>query len=139
MKSQREEELKQRRSIYEWGDDDTYLDLPGYVKAADVKTLPKDVQFTEEAMYDLHKARRAALINLGLVKLLNLFDNWDDFDDYRKVLLFFFSRTEQERTITLKRKNDPYQISLLSDLYFLVFQTSKVCLRNRPFSKKNNW
>lgn len=95
VKSQREEELKQRRSIYEWGDDDTYLDLPGYVKAADVKTLPKDVQFTEEAMYDLHKARRAALINLGLVKLLNLFDNWDDFDDYRKAFTGFIGKVPQ--------------------------------------------
>ena len=85
MKSQREEELKYRRSLYEWGHDDAFSDLPGYVKAATVKDLPKDVQFTEEAAYDLHHARRNALINLGLVKLFNLFDSWDDFDDYRKV------------------------------------------------------
>lgn len=86
VKSQRGEELKARQSLYEWGDDKTYSDLPGFVKAADVKALPKDVQFTEEAQYDLHRARRRALINLGLVHLLNLWDNWDDFDDYRKVL-----------------------------------------------------
>lgn len=85
MKSQREEELEQRRSLYEWGDDQTYSDLPGFVKASDVKALPRDVQFTEEAQYDLHRARKRALMNLGLVHLLNLFDEWDDFDDYRKV------------------------------------------------------
>ena len=72
--------------MYEWGHDDVYSDLPGYVKASGVDSLPRDVQFTEEAAYDLHRARRKALINLGLVKLFNLFDQWDDFDDYSKVL-----------------------------------------------------
>ena len=79
-------ELKNRQSIYEWGDDNAYKDLPGYLKATDVNSLPKDVQFTQEAMHDLHKARRAALLNLGLVKLFNLFTKWDDFDDFRKVM-----------------------------------------------------
>ena len=85
MKARREEELKHRRSLYEWGRDEAYSDLPGFVKAANVKDLPKDVQFTEEAAYDLHRARRKALMNLGLVSLLNIFNQWDDFDDYRKV------------------------------------------------------
>lgn len=86
VKSRREAELKERKALYEWGHDDVYSDLPGYVKASGVNNLPRDVQFTEEAAYDLHRARRKALINLGLVKLFNLFDQWDDFDDYRKVL-----------------------------------------------------
>ena len=86
VKTQREEELKYRRSLYEWGRDDAYSNLPGFVKASDVKDLPRDVQFTEEAAYDLHRARRKALINLGLVHLLNIFNQWDDFDDYRKVI-----------------------------------------------------
>lgn len=85
MKAQREEELKYKRSLYEWGRDEAYSDLPGFVKAANVKDLPRDVQFTEEAAYDLHRARRKALINLGLVHLLNIFNPWNDFDDYREV------------------------------------------------------
>lgn len=90
VKTRRETELKERRALYEWGDDKTYTDLPGFVKSSDgVKSLPKDVQFTEEAAYDLHQARKSALYNLGLVHLFNLFDEWDDFDDYRKVLLAF--------------------------------------------------
>ena len=90
MKSRREAELKERRALYEWGRDEVYADLPGYVKGTGVENLPKDVQFTQEAAYDLHRARRNALINLGLVHLLNAFDSWDDFDDYRKVYQVFF-------------------------------------------------
>ncbi|CAH3165667.1 unnamed protein product [Porites evermanni] len=89
VKAQREEELKYRRSLYEWGRDEAYSDLPGFVKAASVKDLPRDVQFTEEAAYDLHRARRKALMNLGLVSLLNIFNQWDDFDDYRKAFTSF--------------------------------------------------
>lgn len=86
VKSRREAELTERRALYEWGHEDVYSDLPGYVKASGLDNLPRDVQFTEEASYDLHRARKRALMNLGLVKLFNLFDQWDDFDDYRKVL-----------------------------------------------------
>lgn len=89
LKSRREAELKERRALYEWGRDEVYEDLPGYVKASGVKNLPKDVQFTEEAAYDLHRARKNALINLGLVHLLNFFDQWDDFDDYCKAFTGF--------------------------------------------------
>lgn len=85
VKSQREQELKERRLLYEWGTDAAYSDLPGFVKTSIVKELPRDVQFTEESSYDLHTARRNALINMGLVHLFNIFDSWDDFDDYRKV------------------------------------------------------
>lgn len=84
MRKQRQLELQQRRELYQWGDDPVYNHLPGYIKA-EKETLPKDVQFTQEGANDLHNARNRALANLGLVKLLNLFDAWDDFDDYRKV------------------------------------------------------
>ncbi|XP_078365380.1 allene oxide synthase-lipoxygenase protein-like isoform X2 [Oculina patagonica] len=95
VKSRREAELKERKALYEWGHDDVYSDLPGYVKASEVKDLPKDVQFTEEAAYDLHRARKQALINLGLVHLLNMFDRWDDFDDYRKAFTGFVGDVPQ--------------------------------------------
>lgn len=86
VKSRREAELKERRALYEWGRDDAYSDMPGYIKASGVTDLPKDVQFTKEAFFDLLQNSKDALINLGLVHLFNLFDQWDDFDDYRKVL-----------------------------------------------------
>ena len=85
LQQQRLVEIQQRQELYQWGDDPAYsVDLPGFIKASDPKSLPKDVQFTEEASNTLHQAKNHALINLGLGKFLNLFDSWDDFDDYRK-------------------------------------------------------
>ena len=87
VRSRREAELKERRTLYEWGRDDAYSDMPGYIKASGVADLPKDVQFTKEAFFDLLLNAKDTLINLGLAHLLKLFEQWDDFDDYRKVLL----------------------------------------------------
>ena len=84
VRNQRQLELQQRQELFQWGDDAIYIHLPGYVKG-ESKTLPKDVQFTQEGAEDLHNARHKALANLGLIKLLDIFDPWDDFDDYRKV------------------------------------------------------
>lgn len=88
MRNQRRLELQQRQELFQWGDDPIYIHLPGYIKG-EIKTLPKDVQFTQEGADDLHNARTKALANLGLIKLLNIFDSWDDFDDYRKVCVHF--------------------------------------------------
>lgn len=61
------------------------MGLPGYIKAESVRKLPKDIRFTEEAIDDLYNAKKKALVNLGLVKLLNAFESWENFHDYRKV------------------------------------------------------
>lgn len=84
VRNQRRLELQQRQDLFQWGDDPTFINLPGYYKG-ERKTLPKDVQFAQEGAEDLHNSRNKALANLGLLKLLNLFDPWDDFEDYRKV------------------------------------------------------
>lgn len=89
VRNQRKIEVQQRQQLFLWGDDPIYTNLPGYLKC-EPKTLPKDVQFTQEGIVELHKARRKALANLGLVTLLDVFDSWDDFDDYRKVRLFLY-------------------------------------------------
>lgn len=88
VRNQRRLEIQQRQEIFQWGDDPAFLNLPGYIKCENAKKLPKDVQFTQEAAEDLHNARQKAMVNLGLIKLLNIFDSWDDFDDYRKVCTF---------------------------------------------------
>lgn len=72
--------------MYKWGDDPNFVGLPGFIKSESVKTLPKDIRFTEEAIDDLYTAKRKALVNLGMVKLLNMFDSWEDFNDYKKVI-----------------------------------------------------
>ena len=85
LKQQRLKEIQQRQELYKWGDNPAYsVDLPGFIEAEDPQSLPKDVQFTEEASNTLHHAKRHAIINLGLGDFFNLFDRWDHFDDYRK-------------------------------------------------------
>ena len=59
------------------------MDLPGFIKAEDPKCLPKDVQFTDEAIGKLHGARKLAMFNLGLGALHNVFNSWDEIEDYR--------------------------------------------------------
>lgn len=86
VKKQRVVEIQQRKEIYKWGDDSNFIGLPGFIKSESVKTLPKDIRFTEEAIDDLYTAKRKALVNLGMVKLLNMFDSWEDFNDYKKVI-----------------------------------------------------
>ena len=86
VRKQRQLEIQNRQQIYEWGDDPNFIGLPGFIKAENAKNLPKDVRFTEEAIDDLYSAKHKALVNLGLVKLLNLFESWEDFQDYRKVV-----------------------------------------------------
>ena len=85
MKAQREEELKHRRLLYEWGQNDAYSDLPGFVKAEAADELPKDVQFTDDAANSLTDAVRNTLLHLGLESLLDNFFDWKDFNDYRQV------------------------------------------------------
>lgn len=85
VRKQRVLEIQSRHEIYKWGDDPNFTGLPGFIKSESVRTLPKDVRFTEEAIDDLYQAKRKALLNLGLVKLLNIFESWEDFHDYKKV------------------------------------------------------
>ena len=85
VKKQRCLEIQQRQEIYKWGDDPNFIGLPGFIKATSARKLPKDVRFTEEAVDDLYNAKHKALVNLGLVKLMNILESWEDFQDYRKV------------------------------------------------------
>ncbi|XP_068692122.1 allene oxide synthase-lipoxygenase protein-like isoform X2 [Montipora foliosa] len=89
VRKQRQLEIQNRQQIYKWGDDPNFIGLPGFIKAENAKNLPKDVRFTEEAIDDLYSAKHKALVNLGLVKLLNLFESWEDFQDYRKAFVSF--------------------------------------------------
>ena len=59
--------------------------MPGFVQAAAVDELPKDVRFTDDAANGLFDAVKNTLLNLGLVNLLGIFRSWKDFDDYRQV------------------------------------------------------
>jgi hypothetical protein len=59
---QRKKEVRGNREVYKWGTDARYTqDLPGFVEAKDPQSLPKDVQFTDEATL--------ALFQVGLMDL----------------------------------------------------------------------
>jgi len=92
VKKQRCLEIQQRQEIYKWGDDPNFIGLPGFIKAASARKLPKDVRFTEEAVDDLYNAKHKALVNLGLVKLMNILESWEDFQDYRKAFVTFVGK-----------------------------------------------
>ena len=90
IQHQRRIEIQQRQELYQWGDNPAYsVDLPGFIKAKDPKSLPKDVQFTGEASQTLHGARSEGILNLVWGKLLNLFNSWDSFDDFRSLFTSF--------------------------------------------------
>ena len=84
--------MDHRRSLFEWGRDAAYSDLPGFLQAIAVEELPKDVQFTNEAALDLFGARANNFFNKVLIWLNFLYDiligrGGNRFDEYRKVLL----------------------------------------------------
>ena len=71
VKTEREVEISQRQSLFKWGRNPAYSDLPGFLKALDVKQLPKDVQFTDEAVYSLFGAGAYLFFNKILLWLMN--------------------------------------------------------------------
>ena len=87
LKQQREKEVKDNQELYKWGSDPSYSqDLPGFIEADTPSSLPKDVQFTDEASYSLFSTGKKGLVNLGLGDFFNLFEAWDSFDDFRKCI-----------------------------------------------------
>ena len=85
VRNQRRLEVKQRQEIYQWGDDPDYRGLPGFIKSESAKTLPKDVQFTQEDANELLQAKNKGILNTLSVKFRGLFHSWEEFDDFRKV------------------------------------------------------
>lgn len=85
VREQREKEVQKRQQLFKWGDDQKYINLPGYLKG-ELKNLPKDVQFTGERIEDLVKSTVAGVINDGLNRVFSTFDSWNELDDYSEVI-----------------------------------------------------
>ena len=84
---QRKKEVGENRKIYKWGTDSRYIqDLPGFIEAKDPKSLPKDVQFTDEANLALFRVGLEDFENLGLADLFHLWESWDSLEDFRKLI-----------------------------------------------------
>lgn len=85
LKKYRAEELEKRQSLYQWGSDKAYSDMPGYIEAAREDSLPKDVRFTNEDTKELFKAGITSFLNLGLSADLWNGKDWESFDEMHQV------------------------------------------------------
>ncbi|XP_020618720.1 allene oxide synthase-lipoxygenase protein-like isoform X2 [Orbicella faveolata] len=86
VKNQRILELKQRQESYKWGDQEVFKHLPGYLQAVKHSDIPRDSQFSKEAKSTIKEDKHKATVDIGLAYLSTLFDSWDDFDDFQKIL-----------------------------------------------------
>ncbi|XP_028416879.1 allene oxide synthase-lipoxygenase protein-like [Dendronephthya gigantea] len=84
LAEQRKKEVSGNRELYKWSSGTQ--DLPGYIDAKDPSSLPKDVQFTEEATLSLFSVGLAEFTNIGLSRLFELLDSWDSLDDFRSLI-----------------------------------------------------
>lgn len=48
--------------------------------------IPRDSQFSNEAKRAIKEDKHAVSVDTGLAYLSTLFDSWDDFDDFQKIL-----------------------------------------------------
>ena len=80
---QRKKEVNENRKTYKWG---YTQDLPGFIEAKDPKSLPKDVQFTDEANLSLFRVGLEDFENLGLSNLFHLWESWDCLEDFRELI-----------------------------------------------------
>lgn len=78
--------MKQRQESYKWGDQEVFKHLPGYLQAVKHSDIPRDSQFSNEAKKTLKEEKHTAAVDIGLGYLATLFDSWDNFDDFQKML-----------------------------------------------------
>lgn len=86
VKSQRILEVTKRQENYKWGGQEVYKHLPGYLEAVTHADIPRDSQFSDEARSSVDEDKKKAIVKLGLSYLTSLFDSWDNFDDFQKIL-----------------------------------------------------
>lgn len=126
IKAQRKVEIDHRRLLFKWGQDAAYSDLPGYVHAAAVDELPKDVQFTYEAALGLFGAKASTFYNKILMRLINYLTGhaWivKRYDDYRRVLFHL--------------TNLPYKNYISSLMVTLILRSYFVYKSYQPGSKR---
>ena len=87
VKNQRSLELEQRQENYKWGSSqEVFQHLPGYLEAKTHADIPRDSQFSNEAKNTIKEDKQKAILDVGLAYLSTLFDSWDNFDDFQKIL-----------------------------------------------------
>lgn len=89
MKNQRKLELQKRQESYKWGTFAGWEGLPRHLEAAQHSYIPRDSQFSQEARNSIDDDKKKAVIDLGLAHLSTVFECWDNFDDFQKIVSCF--------------------------------------------------
>ena len=90
VKNQRKLELQQRQESYKWGTFAGWEGLPRHLEAAQHSDIPRDSQFSQEARNSIDDDKKKAVIDLGLAHLSTVFESWDNFDDFQKIVGWFY-------------------------------------------------
>ena len=86
IRAQRVYELEQRQEEYLWGRPPSgIVDLPGFIQAPTHDDLPKDSQFSAEAMSSFHQGAWQGILNLGLAYIFTLFNSWENLNSFKKL------------------------------------------------------
>ncbi|XP_074620664.1 allene oxide synthase-lipoxygenase protein-like isoform X3 [Acropora palmata] len=86
IRIQRVYELEQRQEEYLWGRPPSgIVDLPGFIQAPTHDDLPKDSQFSAEAMSSFHQGAWQGILNLGLAYIFTLFNSWENLNSFKKL------------------------------------------------------
>ncbi|XP_012657934.1 arachidonate 15-lipoxygenase-like [Otolemur garnettii] len=83
FKKYREEELKERRKLYRWGNwkDGLILNMTG----ATICDLPVDERFLEDKRIDFEASLAKGLADLAIKDSLNVLTCWNDLDDFKRI------------------------------------------------------
>ena len=79
-------QVQKRQESYKWEKSAGFEDFPGHLQAATYADIPRDSQFFDEIKRAIEDDKKEAAKNLGLAYLTTLFESWDDFDDFQKIL-----------------------------------------------------
>ncbi|XP_053426377.1 polyunsaturated fatty acid lipoxygenase ALOX15 isoform X2 [Nycticebus coucang] len=83
FKKYREEELKDRKKLYRWGNwkDGLILNVAG----ATICNLPVDERFLEDKRIDFEASLAKGLADLAIKDSLNVLTRWNDLDDFKRI------------------------------------------------------
>ena len=86
VKNQRSLELQQRQESYNWGSQEVFQYLPGYLQASTHTDIPRDSRFSDKAENVIKEEKQTMNKVLRLAYISTFFDNWKNFDNFQNIL-----------------------------------------------------
>lgn len=87
VRIERQMEIAERKEEYKWLPVETKTpDFPGCINAVKHDDIPLNSQFSDPSTRSFNTGRVNAVMNLGLGYLMTLVENWDSFDDFKKMI-----------------------------------------------------